>query len=365
MRWERGVERDWGPPATRPGAVRRDDGPAPLDVVVLLLPPVSLGTLGAIVDPFNEANRLSGRRYYRIRLASVDGAPVGLAGGGALTVGDALPLILHCHALIVASDAHLPGGDEDVVLAQLARLGRTGVAFCGNRGGTGWLASAGLLDNRRVAVHWEEMAFYRDRHPGMLHCTTLYEVDADRLTASSNQAMMEMILFVIAQQITPQLADDIARHFGLERIRPGHEKQAVPASSCIAPHPPKLSEALLVMEANLEEPLSSDEIADCVGISRRQLERLFKQNLNTLPSKYYQVLRLERARQLIVRTQQSIVQIGLSCGFSSGSHFATAYRAHFGITPREDRLRATLTNNIPGQGAAASGPQSPEQESSC
>lgn len=364
MRWERGVERDWGAPAARPSAVGQADGPAPLDIVVLLLPPVSLGTLGAIVDPFIEANRLGGRRYYRVRLASVDGAPVVLAGGGSLTVGDALPLILHCHALVVASDAHQPGGDEGDILAQLSRLGRSGIAFCGNRGGTGWLASAGLLDNRRVAVHWEEMAFYRDRHPGMLHCATLYEVDADRLTASSNHAMLEMILFVIAQQVSPQLADDIARHLGLDRIRPGHEKQAVPASSRISPHPPKLDEALLVMEANLEEPLSSDEIADCVGISRRQLERLFKQNLNVLPSKYYQVLRLERARQLIVRSQQSIVQIGLSCGFSSGSHFATAYRAHFGITPREDRVRATLTSSIPTHGAVAPG-QPPIPETPC
>lgn len=173
--------------------------------------------------------------------------------------------------------------------------------------------------------------------------------------------MLEMMLFVIAQQLSPQLADDIARQLGLDRIRPGHEKQAVPASSRISPHPPKLSEALLVMEANIEEPLGSDEIADCVGISRRQLERLFKQNLDVLPSKYYQVLRLERARQSILRTRQSIVQIGLSCGFSSGSHFATAYRSHFGITPREDRLRAALANHLSGDTMIPSpAPSSPE-----
>ncbi|NMF87732.1 GlxA family transcriptional regulator [Aromatoleum petrolei] len=331
MRWDRPVDVERGAP--------------PLDITVLLLPPVSLGTLGAIVDPFVEANRVGGQRYYAVHLVSADGAPVALPGGGRLSVGGAISSLVRCDALVVASDLHQPGTNAADIVSQLKRIARVGAAFCGNRGGAGWLAEAGLLENRRVAVHWEDMTLYRERHPELVLCATLYEIDADRLTASSSQATLDMMLCVIAQQLSPRLADDVARQLGLDRIRPGHEKQAVPAKSRISQHPPKLTEALLVMEANLEEPLGSDEIAECVGISRRQLERLFKQNLDILPSRYYQELRLERARQLIVRTQQSIVQIGLSCGFSSGSHFATAYRAHFGITPREDRSRATLTGS--------------------
>lgn len=348
MRWDRPVD--------------AERGAQPLDVAVLLLPPVSLGTVGAIVDPFVEANRLGGQRCYAVHLVSADGAPVALPGGGRLSVGGALPALVRCDALVVASDLLQPGANAADIVSQLKRIARVGAAFCGNRGGTGWLAAAGLLENRRVAVHWEDMTLYRERYPELVLCASLYEIDADRLTASSSQATLDMMLCVIAQQVSPRLADNVARQFGLDRIRPGHEKQVVPASSRISQHPPKLNEALLVMEANLEEPLGSDEIAECVGISRRQLERLFKQNLDILPSRYYQELRLERARQLIVRTQQSIVQIGLSCGFSSGSHFATAYRAHFGITPREDRSRATLT------GSQATDPRAagmPPTEPSC
>ncbi|MCC4115811.1 GlxA family transcriptional regulator [Aromatoleum toluclasticum] len=348
MRWDRSVD--------------SEHGGHPLDVVVLLLPPVSLGAVGAIVDPFVEANRLGAQRHYNVHVVSADGSPVALPGGGRLSVSGALPALVRCDALIIASDLHQPDANESDILSQLRRIGRIGAAFCGNRGGTGWLAAAGLLDNRRVAVHWEDMTLYRERHPALVLCASLYEIDADRLTASSNQATLDMMLCVIAQQVSPQLADNVARQLGLDRIRPGHEKQAVPATSRISQHPPKLNEALLVMEANLEEPLSSDEIAECVGISRRQLERLFKQNLDILPSRYYQELRLERARQLIVRTQQSIVQIGLSCGFSSGSHFATAYRAHFGITPREDRSRATLTGS---QGIESRAGGTPATEPSC
>jgi len=91
------------------------------------------------------------------------------------------------------------------------------------------------------------------------------------------------------------------------------------------------------MESNFEEPLTTDEIARHVCVSRRQLERIFKQYLNSVPSQYYLELRLNRARQMLLQTSKSIIQIGLSCGFSSGPHFSSAYRNCFGITPREDR----------------------------
>ena len=75
------------------------------------------------------------------------------------------------------------------------------------------------------------------------------------------------------------------------------------------------------------------------GASVAQLERLFKQYLGSLPSRYYLELRLQRARQLLLETHYSIVQVGLMCGFSSGSHFSTAFGALFGNTPREERQR--------------------------
>ncbi len=100
---------------------------------------------------------------------------------------------------------------------------------------------------------------------------------------------------------------------------------------------PTLTQAVLLMETHIEEPLTTDEIAQQVSVSRRQLERIFKQYLNRVPSQYYLELRLNRARQMLMQTSKSIIQIGLSCGFSSGPHFSSAYRNFFGVTPRDDR----------------------------
>jgi len=123
--------------------------------------------------------------------------------------------------------------------------------------------------------------------------------------------------------------------------RPISSPQRIPLATRIGGSQPKLTDAVSLMEANIEEPLSTDDIAYYVGVSRRQLERLFKQYLSTVPSKYYLSLRLARARQLLQQTSKSIVQIGLACGFSSGPHFSSTYRSHFGITPREERAQRT------------------------
>lgn len=91
------------------------------------------------------------------------------------------------------------------------------------------------------------------------------------------------------------------------------------------------------MKENIEEPLSCEEIAQHLAISRRQLERRFKQALDEQPSKYYVSLRLEHGRSLLRSSNHSIVQIALMCGFSSGAHFSSAYRACFHRTPSDER----------------------------
>jgi transcriptional regulator GlxA family with amidase domain len=111
------------------------------------------------------------------------------------------------------------------------------------------------------------------------------------------------------------------------------------------------------MEANIEDPLTTDEIAGLVGVSRRQLERLFRQYLGAMPSRYYLGLRLAKARTQLQRTSKSVVQISLACGFSSAAHFSNAYRERFKVTPREER-RNWLDRQAAG-GSAHGAPAAP------
>ena len=91
------------------------------------------------------------------------------------------------------------------------------------------------------------------------------------------------------------------------------------------------------MEANIEEPMSLDELSRHVGLSRRQLERLFQKHVRCVPTRYYLELRLARARQLLLQTTKPIVDIAFACGFVSAPHFSKCYRDRYGVPPREER----------------------------
>jgi len=199
------------------------------------------------------------------------------------------------------------------------------------------LAQLGLLDGHRVALHWRWQDDFSERFPQVTATSHLFEWDRERLTACGGLAVLDMLLAMLSRDHGAELAGAIAEELVLERIREGGERQRVPLRNRLGAAHPKVTQAVLLMEANIEEPLTTDEIAQQVCVSRRQLERIFKQFLNRVPSQYYLELRLNRARQMLQQTSTSIIQIGLSCGFSSGPHFSSAYRNFFGVTPREDR----------------------------
>ncbi|MBF7731519.1 GlxA family transcriptional regulator [Pseudomonas sp. N040] len=207
------------------------------------------------------------------------------------------------------------------------------------------LAHLGLLDGYRAAVHWRWHDDFTERFPKAITTSHLFDWDRDRLTASGGLTVLDMLLALLAREQGAELAGAVSEELVVERIREGSERQRIPLQNRIGSSHPKLTQAVLLMEANIEEPLTTDEIAQHVCVSRRQLERIFKQYLNRVPSQYYLELRLNKARQLLMQTSKSIIQIGLSCGFSSGPHFSSAYRNFFGATPREDR-------NLHREGAA-------------
>jgi transcriptional regulator GlxA family with amidase domain len=93
------------------------------------------------------------------------------------------------------------------------------------------------------------------------------------------------------------------------------------------------------MEGAIETPISPSLIAEDLGISTRQLERLFGRFLNSTPKHYFMEMRLHRAQNLLVQSEQSVTEIAMACGFQTTSHFSKVYRAHFGRSPISQRAR--------------------------
>ncbi|RAH37879.1 GlxA family transcriptional regulator [Halomonas sp. SL1] len=305
----------------------------------MVLPGFSLLAQACATEPLVVANRLAERSLYRLSTYAIDARPVPSAAGQALvpeaSAGEpdqALDMLLVC------APGPLSGSVPEALLGWLRRLAAARVVLGGIGGGTEVLARAGVLEGYRATLPWTRFeAFARD-YPRVRLSQQLFEIDRDRLTCGGGTAAMDMMMTLIGSQHGAELAERISEHFVLERIRMGDEPQQVPLRTRLGNAPQSLIDAVALMESNIEEPLTTHELAEHLGISRRQLERLFKKHLQAVPSRYYLNLRLQQARKQLRESDRPAGEIALQTGFSSAAHFSTAYRNHFGITPREERL---------------------------
>ncbi|TKX47019.1 helix-turn-helix domain-containing protein, partial [Halorubrum sp. ASP121] len=157
-------------------------------------------------------------------------------------------------------------------------------------------------------LHWEHISSIHEAllFPEVEFSSELFVLDRDRYTCSGGVAPMDMILTLIAREHGAQLAENIAEEYLHERIRDFTERQRTPLKVRLGTSQPKLVEVVTLMEANLHEPLTLDELASHARLSRRQLERLFQRHLGCAPTRYYMDLRLARARQLLLQTEMPI-----------------------------------------------------------
>lgn len=317
----------------------------PLRYGFLLLPNFSLIAFSSAIEPLRMANWVTGDDCYETTLISADGEPVASSFGVKTLVDCSLDSMPMLDAVFVCGASPIARTGNDAIIAWLRKQRQSGMAIGGIGTGSYLLACAGLLNNHKATIHWWDIESLREDFPLTQVTNNLFEIDNKRYTCSGGTAAMDMMLFLISQRHTMDLAASISEQFVCERMRTSDDQQRIPLKARIGVSQPKLIEAVQLIEANIEEPLSADDLARHVGVSRRHLERLFKKHLQTVPSKYYLELRLDRARQMLRRTDKSVLQVGLACGFSSASHFSTAYRSHYGLTPREERKKLSEAEN--------------------
>jgi transcriptional regulator GlxA family with amidase domain len=313
-------------------------------VSLVLLPGFSLFTLGAVRAALTVANEVEGEALYQLRQYSLEGEGAFSQCGLALAAEPLANLNPGQPGLLLLIADERPSEDASRQLGQhLRRLGQDGdwvLGACGT--GAQVLAQHGLLDGYRAAIDWQLQSEAAERYPDTVFSPGLYELDRNRISAGAGAAVIDLLLHWLGKRHGSMFAAEVAVALGVERLRGGDERQPVPASTQPAVGSVRLKDALELMAANLAEPLPAEDIAQLVGVSRRQLERLFRQHLDTFPSRYYLELRLKHARRQLKQTTLSIQQVGLACGFTSGSHFSTTYRNYFGCTPREERARNTM-----------------------
>ncbi|MGH8501571.1 MAG: GlxA family transcriptional regulator [Gammaproteobacteria bacterium] len=327
--------------------------PKPIRVGFLQLPRYSMIAFASAVEPLRMANHLSGQTLYQWSALTFDGKPVAASNGVSFATDTGIHHAEHLDMLFVCGGIDVRLSFDKPMIDWLRRLAHQHVILGGLCTGSYLLARAGLLDGYRATIHWENIAGLREEFPRIDSTDELFVMDRDRYTCSGGIAPLDMMLTLISQQQGIELAAGISEEFIHERIRTIHDHQRDPLRLRIGLGQPKLIEAVSLMEANVEEPLALDELARYVHVSRRQLERLFKQYLNCAPTRYYLKLRLTRARQFLLQTTMPIADVTLACGFVSAPHFSKCYRDLFGVPPsHERRPRGHVTASGEARGAA-------------
>lgn len=312
---------------------------------LLLLPEFSMMPVTAAIEPLRLVNRKTESELYRWHMVTMDGKPVSASNGIEISPdfkADELPAN---SKIVVCGGVNIQQHCDKAVLNWLRRRARMGARVGSMCTGCHVLASAGLLDGYRCTIHWENLPSFGESFPDLEASGNLYEIDRDRFTCAGGTSSLDMMLAMITDTHGEELAAGVADIIIHSPIRhhSEHQRRSLPAR--IGTRHPKLTQIIELMEQNIEEPVSPAELAKQVGLSARQIERLFKRYVLRTPKRYYLELRLQKARLLLLQTDMSVINVALSAGFSSPSHFSKCYRAFYGRTPY--RERGTTVSDIP------------------
>ena len=316
----------------------------PKRYVFLLIPGFSPLGMTCAQETLSLANRFAGgsRRYYEWLLVSEDGAPVSSWNGLNVAVDAGLIDLHRNDTLIVCAGVDAAIGSSRKVLNWLRRETRKGMDFGALSSGTWTLAMAGLLAGKRVTTHWEYASAISETFADVEMQESIYTVDGRVFTCAGSASSMDLMLDRINSDYGAELATWVADQMIYTAPRSETHSQRVSMAGRMGVRHTKLVQAIEIMRDNIEDPIPPSKVASDVGMSTRQLERLFARYLNTSPKKYYLSLRLEKARNLLMQTELSLMEICVLCGFRAPSHFSKTYRKAFGVAPSRDTRGSSL-----------------------
>lgn len=305
----------------------------------LAIPQFSMLSFVAALEPLRAANRLSEQSLYEWHIYSQDNKPVPASNGLPISPDRRFDETSDIDLMIVVAGIGTTLIRDKKLFEWFRQLSRRGVALGATSTASLLLARARLLSNQRCTIHWENKESFEEEFPELNITGELYEIDGNIMTCSGGLASLDMMCHKIALEHGADLAMGCAEQFIHPQIRPANEKQRMELQFRHSTNHPRLLKVIQLMQSHTEEVLNLTEIGEKVGLSTRQMERLFRTHLRTTPNAFYMQLRLERARHLLLQSTMSITQIATACGFNSTSYFTRCYTRGFGLTPREQRQK--------------------------
>jgi transcriptional regulator GlxA family with amidase domain len=305
--------------------------------VFVLLDNFTLISFASAVETLRLANRMAGQTIYTWTLLGENGETATCSAGTTFHLDGGLGSLGRDDTVVVCGGIDVQSTTTKTLLNWLRREARNGHRIGGLCTAAHVLAKAGLLDGKRATIHWENQDSFLEDFDEVELTKSVFCVDGNRFTTAGGTASLDLMLRLVARDHGEALANAVADQLIYSSIRTDQDVQRLSVPTRIGVRHPKLAEVIQKMEANIEEPISPARLAKEVGMSTRQLERLFRRYLNRSPKRYYMELRLQKARNLLMQTDMTVINVALACGFTSPSHFSKCYRSHYKTTPYRER----------------------------
>jgi transcriptional regulator GlxA family with amidase domain len=305
----------------------------PLDVTFLVFSGASIMCVASAIDPLRAANRISGEESFRYRLVSVSGDPAVTTCGLPIAVSGRFDPAASTDVIVVIAGFGTQGYATASFLQGLRRAARSARACGGIEAGTWLVARAGLLEGRAATTHWEDMEDFAAAFPGTDVRPDRYVIVGPVFTSGGASPTFDLMLHLVRSRLGMAAALDVASVFIYDQSRASTDAQPLVSLGRLDGYDPRLAQAIRLMEAHVDQPLSVDAIAKRTGVTPRTLEGVFRKSIGETPGAYYLRLRLTAARKLVVDTRVAMADIAARTGFSSAAAFSRAFSRSFGRSP--------------------------------
>ena len=310
---------------------------SPRRFVFVLIENFTLLSFSSALDALRIANRMSGKKLYDWTFIGENEDFVSCSAGTQFKLDNSLIELHRDDTILLCGGTAIQESTTKKLIGWLRREARRGLIIGGLCTAAYPMAKAGLLDDKKATIHWENQDSFSEEFLEVELTKTVFVCDGNRYTTAGGTSSIDLLLKIIADEHGEELANAVADQMIYSSIRTDQDTQRLSVPTRIGVRHPKLSKVIQMMEINIEEPISPSILAKDVGMSTRQLERLFRRYLNRSPKRYYMELRLQKARNLLMQTDMSVINVALACGFTSPSHFSKCYRAHYDTTPYRER----------------------------
>ena len=304
---------------------------------ILVLDGFAAMSFAALTEPMRAANLLARQQIYDTVIFSAKGHPAQSSGATIVMPNTRIGQDDRLDYVFIVAGGDPMRFSDPGITAWLTRMSRAGIPLGGVSGGPVILARAGLMEKRRMTVHWEHATALAEVSPHLVIERSLYVIDRDRVTCAGGSAPMDLMHDLITQHHGMEFARRVSDWFMHTDIRPSGGPQRAGLLERVGSQNPIILDAVKTMEAHVAEPLPLESLAKTAGISPRQLNRLFAEKLGRPTMRYYREVRLEKAQSLLRNSPLSLTEIALATGFANSSHFSRAYAAQFGQPPSAHR----------------------------